>query len=125
MGIGLNIKALRKRQKLTQEAFGDLFGIKRSTYAAYEDGRNEPDIEFLQKVSSEFKVPINELIHGTGKPNDLVDSKQSITDRAMIIVNRRELAKLMSKVYGKTLQEVLNELEENTTIQVNELLKQV
>lgn len=123
MTVSDNLKVIRKREKLTQEAFGELFGLKRSTYAAYEDGRNEPDLEFLQKVAERFKVTINELLFGKRGDNSGKDSHFNLVDRSMIIVNRRELAKLMSKVYGKSLQEVLHELEENTTIQVNELLK--
>ena len=123
MSVSDNLKVIRKRKKLTQEAFGTLFGLKRSTYAAYEDGRNEPDLEFLQKVAEKFKVSINELLIGKGGDDHRSDSHFNIVDRSMIIVNRRELAKLMSKVYGKPLQQVLHELEENTTIQTNELLK--
>jgi transcriptional regulator with XRE-family HTH domain len=46
-----NLKKLRKQKKFTQENFSELLGIKRNTYAAYEEGRSEPPLDILLSIS--------------------------------------------------------------------------
>ena len=41
----------------------------------------------------------------------------TVYDRAMISINRAELARIMAKVYGKDLEQVLDELNESTIIE--------
>lgn len=60
--IGKNIKALRKQAGLTQDALAEKMGIKRSLIGAYEEGRAEPRINNLTKLSEVFSLPIDALI---------------------------------------------------------------
>ncbi len=57
-----NIKYLRKGRGLTQEQFAEKLGIKRSLVGAYEEGRAEPGLQNLQKMSALFEVSIDNLI---------------------------------------------------------------
>lgn len=138
MHIGENIKLIRQVWGLKQPQFAKLLDATTAMIKSYENGNAQPKKLVEEKLSELSGIKLEELRNSkisiksikmlgdkNGSGKDLASSKQSLTDRAMVIVNRRELAKLMAKVYGKNLQEVLNELEENTTIQVNELLKQV
>lgn len=139
MHIAENIKLIRQFWDLKQAEFAKLLGATTAMIKSYENGNAQPKRIVEETLSSLSGIKLEDLRNtkiGIKSIKPLKDKNEtgsnspdsyqvSITDRAMIIVNRRELAKLMSKVYGKTLQEVLNELEENTTIQVNELLKQV
>ena len=43
--FGKNIKKIRSVKSLSQQAFADLFDLKRGTLGAYEEGRSEPKIE--------------------------------------------------------------------------------
>ena len=57
-----NIKFLRKQKGLTQEQFAEKLGIKRSLVGAYEEGRAEPGLANLQKISTILEVSIDNLI---------------------------------------------------------------
>lgn len=46
----------------TQEEIASLLGISRSTYAAYETGRNEPDITTLIKLATLYKISLDYLV---------------------------------------------------------------
>ncbi|MBX5438206.1 MAG: LexA family transcriptional regulator [Thermoflavifilum sp.] len=59
---GKNIRLLRQQKGLTQQAFADRLGIKRSLLGAYEELRAEPRIEVLQKVSEWFGISLEDLL---------------------------------------------------------------
>ena len=53
-----NIKFLRKEADYTQQTFADALGIKRSLVGAYEEGRADPRISNLIKISELFSIRI-------------------------------------------------------------------
>jgi transcriptional regulator with XRE-family HTH domain len=57
-----NIKHFRKQKKLTQEQLAEKIGIKRSLLGAYEEGRAEPGLSYLIKMSQLFDVAVDDLI---------------------------------------------------------------
>ncbi|NMM48116.1 XRE family transcriptional regulator [Marinigracilibium pacificum] len=60
--ISQNLKYLRKKNDLTQEQFADKLGIKRSQVGAYEEGRADPRIPTLMKITEVFGYSIDELV---------------------------------------------------------------
>jgi len=58
-----NIKLLRGQKGLTQEELAKEFGIKRSLLGAYEEGRAEPSITTLIRMSKVLGITIDELIN--------------------------------------------------------------
>ena len=60
--ISSNIKYLRKRKGLTQGDLAERIGIKRSLVGAYEEGRADPRIENLKKLSKYFDIDVDILI---------------------------------------------------------------
>ena len=60
--IPANIKQLRKRKGWTQTEFARQLGVKRSLIAAYEEGRADPRISFLQMLCEKFALTLDELI---------------------------------------------------------------
>ncbi len=60
--ISDNIKFLRKNNHLTQEQLAEKIGIKRSLLGAYEEGRADPRLNNLLKISEIFKVSVDTLI---------------------------------------------------------------
>lgn len=57
-----NLKYLRKQSHLTQEEIATKLKIKQRTYAAYENGENEPNIDFLKRLSNFYNVSIDYLV---------------------------------------------------------------
>lgn len=63
-----NMKALRKQNHLKQSEFGELFGIKNTTYSNYELGGSEPPLVFFKAVADYFQVSVDYLLDMTDNP---------------------------------------------------------
>ena len=59
-----NLKAARKACGLTQKQVATTLKVVESCYANWEQGRTEPNIEMLRKLSLLFNMCIDELING-------------------------------------------------------------
>ena len=62
------LKILRKRMGLTQAEVASKLGIDRSTYAKYETGQSEPNLEMINKISTLYDTSLDLLITGTSAP---------------------------------------------------------
>jgi transcriptional regulator with XRE-family HTH domain len=62
--LASNLKYLRKKHSLrsTQSDMANLLGVSISTYGSYEEGRAEPKLENLQKLTSYFGISIEALL---------------------------------------------------------------
>lgn len=58
-----NLKEARKASSLTQKEVAKSLGVVESCYANWEQGRTEPNISMLRKLSKLFKISIDELIN--------------------------------------------------------------
>ena len=58
--LATNLKILRKRSGLTQDAFGQLFNVTRENIASYERGI-EPKLSFLIRVSDHFQIKMDDI----------------------------------------------------------------
>ena len=81
--FGRNIKKIRTVKNLSQQAFADLFDLKRATLGAYEEGRSEPKIENIIKVANHFSVSIDDLLTRDLTVNELLKFKGGITTDVM------------------------------------------
>ncbi|MBQ3493077.1 MAG: helix-turn-helix transcriptional regulator [Clostridia bacterium] len=59
-----NLRESRKACCLTQKQVADKLNVVESCYANWEQGRTEPNIEMLRKLSEIFKIKIDDLING-------------------------------------------------------------
>ena len=85
--FGKNIKKIRSVKTLSQQAFAELFGLKRGTLGAYEEGRSEPKIETIIKIANYFSIPIGDLLTKELTVNTLLKFKDNL------IIDHEELAK--------------------------------
>lgn len=69
------LKKLRKELDLTQQEFADSIGIKRSTMATYEAGRNIPIDAVVSLICREFNV--NEKWLRTGEGDMFIELSRS------------------------------------------------
>lgn len=56
------LKDLRTSKKLTQAEMADKLKIARTTYAAYEQGKREPDDDTKLKIANYFDVTVDYLL---------------------------------------------------------------
>lgn len=61
MKINERIRKIRLDNKLTQEEFGNIINVSRSTVALYERGLRKPDINIISDICKHFNISITEL----------------------------------------------------------------
>lgn len=67
--IGKFIYQLRKQKKMTQKEFADKLNVTAQAVSKWENGRGIPDIEILQKISTEFNINIDNILSGKKEKN--------------------------------------------------------
>lgn len=72
MKIGQRIRQLRKSRKYTQADLAKLLGVKPTTVASWEQGRNQPLMDKVQKIAILFDIPMSELIGDKQPKNNKV-----------------------------------------------------
>ena len=60
----IGLKMLRKQRKLNQLKVAMDLNISREALSHYENGKRNPDIQMLRKLSQYFHVSIDFLING-------------------------------------------------------------
>lgn len=60
--IGQNIKAIRKRQKKTQQNVAEKIGISRSVYARYETGEIEIPVSTFVLIIQELHTDASKVL---------------------------------------------------------------
>ena len=58
-----NLKSARLEMGLTQKQVAMKLGVVESCYASWEQGRTEPNLEMLRKLSALLRVTIDELLN--------------------------------------------------------------
>ncbi len=86
------IKKLRKTLDLTQREFGERLGIKGSTIANYELGRNEPIDAVLSLICREFNVNDEWLRTGNGEMFEELTEQQKILKYTALLLNDKDSA---------------------------------
>lgn len=62
MEIGNNLKAARKRCKLSQEEVAEKLHVSRQAISRWETGKNQPDLESLIDLGRLYQTSIDELL---------------------------------------------------------------
>lgn len=112
--FGNKLKELREFHKLTQEDFGKIFNLSRSTISKYEKNQLEPNINLIQNIINYFHVKANFFFSDNDK---LIDDKHK--DISLDINNlRRKLLVEEGLVYGDDL-----ELTDETILVISQILE--
>lgn len=61
--VGKNLKQLRQREKLTQDALAEQLHVTRQAVSSWETGKTQPDIETLTALAEALHADIRELIY--------------------------------------------------------------
>lgn len=67
--IGKNIRDLRVRKKLTQDALAEQLFVTRQTVSNYETGKSRPDIDMLMRIAEVLDTDIHTVLYGP-QPRD-------------------------------------------------------
>ncbi|KJS85147.1 MAG: hypothetical protein JM58_09220 [Peptococcaceae bacterium BICA1-8] len=74
--ISDRIKQLRQENNLTQEEFGKMFGIVKSTVSLYESNKSNPDDELKRKIAKHFNVSLDWLLGLSDKKQPNIETKE-------------------------------------------------
>lgn len=77
--FGKNIKKIRGVKSLSQQAFADLFDLKRGTLGAYEEGRSEPKIDTVIRIANYFSISIDDILTAELTVNQLLKFNDRLT----------------------------------------------
>lgn len=62
MNLGNKILEIRKKNKMSQEEFAEVFHVTRQTISSWENSKSYPDIETLVKLSDKFNISLDILL---------------------------------------------------------------
>jgi len=62
--VGTNLRRLRMRAGLTQDALAGMLHVTRQTVSSWETGRTEPDLNTLLALTEALHCDVTELIYG-------------------------------------------------------------
>lgn len=68
--IGKNIKGLRERRGMTQEALAEALFVTRQTVSNYETGKSRPDIDMLVRIAQVLETDVNQVLYGLPPEQD-------------------------------------------------------
>lgn len=97
--IANNIRFLRQLKGLSQEQLADELKVTRSRIGGYEEGRNEPPIDLLIRLSEFFHIAIDALVRG--------DLKKTNLDGLMKIGKNRILFPILLDQEGNDMVELI------------------
>lgn len=96
--LSKNIKKLRLFKNLNQAEFALLFELKRPTIGAYEEGRAEPKLETLIKISNYFDLPIDSIVKSELTVNQIAKFEYPAIDSSELIVLNEKLDTLFRRI---------------------------
>lgn len=123
MYFGKNIKKIRLVKKLSQVAFAELFGIKRSSVGAYEEGRAEPKLEMIIRIANYFSISVDSLVNSELTVSELygLDIVDSYLNRNASSKETFEAMEIVSIPFVSSADILLNPIDlviSNSTKQV-------
>ena len=98
--LSKNIRKLRAFKNLNQTEFAELFGIKRASIGAYEEGRAEPKLDTLIKIITYFKLSLDDLIIKDLTVNQIAkfDKAYNKANTPTSLTIEKEIKNLKSKI---------------------------
>lgn len=68
--IGKNIRELRIKKSMTQDALAESLFVTRQTVSNYETGKSRPDIDMLIRIAEVLDCDINSILYGQSMQDD-------------------------------------------------------
>lgn len=109
----MKLKELRKQKNLTQLEVANYLKIARTTYSAYEQKANTPDIETLKKLANYFNVSLdylceNELSESKNENIKLFSDLKNKCYNLLVAMNEEQVKLTYSYMLGVTGQKFDN-----------------
>ena len=108
--MGERIQQIRRSLNMTQQEFGDIFGVKKSFICAVEKGDSKLSVDNLVKLLVNHNVNINYILGGQGnmfleqKTDTKIEDLNSKIDKIFEILKRNNI-NWMYKIEKKTFEQ--------------------
>ena len=87
MTITTELKKLRTKNNLSMSKIADSLGIPKGTYATYEYGTREPNIEMINKIADFYGVSVDSLLgRDTKDANTLIEEIEELPPEGQVII---------------------------------------
>ena len=87
--FGQNLRFLRNSRQMSQSAFAEVFGLKRTAVGAYEEERAEPKLDLLVKIANYFGVSLEDIL--CQNLQDVGVSAQRVDNEGIPLIKTDEL----------------------------------
>lgn len=87
------LKALRLRNKMTQEELGKKINVTKVSVSGYETGNRTPDTDTLMKIAQVFDVSVDYLLGRTEDSTPSSPSASTLTEK-----DKRDIAKRLEEI---------------------------
>lgn len=78
-----NLKSFREKNNLTQKELADKLNVNRVSYARWENGSREPNMETIKKIATTLKISVNDLLYEASW-NDYIKKYSNIPNYSKI-----------------------------------------
>ena len=100
------LKILREQKGVKQSDVSKHLGIDRSTYAKYESGASEPNLEMINMMAEYYGVSLNYILTGKNEKTPLVNNDPELTAYLEELRTRPEMRMLFSLTKDATKEDV-------------------
>ena len=110
------LKELREASKESMSKTADALGIPKGTYASYEYGKREPNIEMISKIAEHFNVSTDYILGRPGAAPPIDGLSEMIAQNAANDIEKTLLEMyfgLDAKKRGAFLQELVDVVNQN------------
>lgn len=107
--IGSRIKELRLSKELTQEEFGRIFGIVKSTVSLYENNNSTPNDQIKKEICKYFNVTLDYLAGVSNQRTEEVASHQQ-EDVFSLTEDEKELITYYSQLNKMDKQWIMGQI---------------
>lgn len=107
MPTGELIKKVRKAKKMTQKQLSERCGIADSNIRKYENGKQFPKWETLERIAAALEVDVFELIEYEDEPQEVVDTWRNLIDK------KKEVKTSSTQTLKQLLSTIKNIIIEN------------
>lgn len=116
----MNLKEMRKKQGLSQQDMAKIIGADQKTYSNYENGKTDPTLKTVLKLSDYFGCTLDELVGNKKKTSPTTSPTKQ---RALDIFN--QLADNDYLVLIGYMEHLLLEKEQKRKQRVNALIDNI
>lgn len=83
--IPKNIKRLRQKAGMTQEQLAAKMFVTRQTVSLWENGKTQPDIQTLERLTEVFEVDLREVLYGKHTEKNSGEQKRKTYKKWLIV----------------------------------------